>query len=161
MVQIIMNIFRLVFALAILALAGCATVTTHIVELNPARKYPPTTQVEVLLQKPDRPYIEIALIESSGASEAEMLNDAREKARQLGADAIVRTETLSEFHPPVAVYDPWYDPLYSRWPPYRMMPLYPHPWGSYRVLGGYYTYVLKAVAIKYTNAFTPAPQPSS
>ena len=149
-----MYIVRLLIAVALLALSACATVNTQVVELTPAQKYPPKspTEVEVLLQKPTRPYAEIALLESRGDSEAAMLNDARGKAAQLGADAIVRMETLTEYHPPMAVYDPWYDPFFWGYP-YRMYPpFYPYPWGSYRVVGGYNTYVLKAVAIKYKNA---------
>lgn len=145
-----MKMFRLLLILPLVALSACSTVTTHVVEFNATQKYPPTSQVDVLLQKPDRPYTEIALIESRGESEAQLLNDAREKARQIGADAILRTEMLSEFYPPMPVYDPWYDP----WWGYRYRafgPLYPYPYGTYRVVGGYYMYVLKAVAIKYTD----------
>jgi hypothetical protein len=148
-----MSIFRLFIAAAFLALSACATVSTEIVELSPAQKYPAKapTQVQVLLQKPDRPYVEIAMLESRGESEAAMLNDAREKAAQLGADAVLRTQTLTEFHPPMTVYDPWYDPFFWGYP-YRMYPpFYPYGWGSYRVVGGYNTYVLKAVAIKYRD----------
>lgn len=150
-VQIAMKSFRILAAAALFAAAGCATVSTRVVELNPTQKFPPTTHVDVFLQKPDRPYTEIALIESDGQSEAEMLNDAREKARQLGADAIVRTQVQAEYHPPVAVYDPWYDPWYWGYRYRPFAPFYPHPWGSYRVVGGYHTYVLKAVAIKYAD----------
>jgi len=135
----------------IFLLASCSTVTTKVVELDPGRKYPPTENVEVLLQKPARPHVEIALIESSGTSEADMLNEAREKARALGADAVVKLETERMYHPPMAVYDPWYDPFY--WGYYRPRfypPLY-HPWGGYHVVGGYYTYNMKAVAIKYAD----------
>src|SRR5687768_17395748 len=136
-----MKALRLLFCLAVLAFSGCASVSTQIVELNPAQKYPPTQSVEVLLQKPTRPHTEIALIESRGGSEAELLNDAREKAKALGADAIVKLETERIYHEPVAVYDPWYDPFY--WPYYRrpFPPLY-SPWGPYRYVGGGFTYVL-------------------
>jgi hypothetical protein len=148
-----MKLFRLFAAAVLLALAAaCSTVSTEVVELNPGQKYPPTPHVEVFLQKPDRPHVEIALIESRGQSEVEMLNDAREKARQLGADAIVRTQTHTEYHPPYAVYDPWYDPWFWGYRYRPWSPFYPHPWGSYRVVGGYNTYVMKAVAIKYKDA---------
>jgi hypothetical protein len=151
-----MKALHLFACVAALALAGCAA-NTRVVQLNPAQVYPPTRSVEVLLAKPDRPFIEIALLESEGASEADLLNDAREKARTLGADAIVRQDVERIHHPPMTVYDPWYDPLYfghHRWRPY---PFYGSPWGPawgpypypYRVVGGGYTYVLKALAIKY------------
>lgn len=138
--------------LLVLLAAGCATVSTEVVQLDPARNLAPTQNVEVLFEKPKRPYIEIALLESRGAvgtGEAELLNDAREKAKALGADAIVRVEAERIYHPPVAVYDPWYDPFY--WPGYRFraLPPFPHPWGTYRLIDGGYTYTLKAMAIKY------------
>ena len=137
-------------ALALL-LAACATVSTRVVEFNPAQRFPPTQHVEVLLQKPARPHLEIALIESRGDSEAELINDAREKARALGADAIVKIETEREYHPPVAVYDPWYDPFFWGHYRYRPYPFYPHPWGPYRVVGGGYSYTFKGTAIKYRD----------
>ncbi len=143
---------RVLLAIAVLALAACETVSTRVVELNPAQKHPPTKHVDVFLQKPDRPHTEIALIESRGQSEVEMLNDARDKAQQLGADAIVRTQTHTEYHPPYAVYDPWYDPWFWGYRYRPFSPFYPHPWSSYRVVGGYHTYVLQAVAIKYRDA---------
>jgi hypothetical protein len=146
-----MDIRHIFLVIAVLALTACTSIT-RVVELSPAQKYPPTAHVDVFLQKPDRPYVEIALLESRGESEAQMLNDAREKAAQLGADAIIRTQVHAEFHPPVAVHDPWYDPWvwgyrYRPWAPFH-----PYPWGGYRVVGGYTTYLMKAVAIKYQNA---------
>ena len=147
-----MNLLRLLIIATVLVLPACETVSTRVVELNPAQKYPPTQSVEVLLHKPTRAHTEIALIESRGDSEAELLNDAREKAKALGADAIVRLETERIYHEPVAVYDPWpwYDPFY--WPYYRR-PFPPfHPaWGPYRYVGGYFSYVLKAAAIRYDD----------
>ena len=145
-----MTIIRSLALCTVLALAACATVSTEVVELKPAQKYPPTQSVEVLLQKPTRPYVEIALIESRGGSEAAMLNDAREKARTLGADALVKLETEREYHEPIPVYDPWYDPYY--WGFYRNPAFapFPHAWMPYRMVGGSYSYVLKALAVKYT-----------
>jgi hypothetical protein len=147
----IRHLRHLFVAIAVLACAACTSVT-RVVELNPAQKYPPTTHVDVYLQKPDRPHVEIALIESRGESEAQMLNDAREKAAQLGADAIIRTQVHTEYHPPYAVYDPWYDPWFWGYRYHPWSPFYPHPWGGYRVVGGYNSYLMKAVAIKYTDA---------
>lgn len=143
-------LIRSLILAASLGLAACATVSTHVVPLNPAHVFPPTQFVEVLLQKPARPHVEIALIESRGGSEAEMLNDARAKAGALGADAIVRVETERHYHEPVVVYDPWHDPFY--WGYYRHGP-FPlmHPWAPYRVIGGGFSYLLKAVAIKYSQ----------
>lgn len=153
-----MKTLRSLAGAALLALTAACAVNTRVVQLNPAQVYPPTQSVEVLLQKPARPYVEIALLESEGTSEADLLNDAREKAKALGADAIVRQDLQPVYHEPTAVYDPFYDPFYYghyRWRPY---PFYGSPWGPawgpypypYRVVGGGYTYVLKALAIKFT-----------
>jgi hypothetical protein len=152
-----MHTLRLIVVSIAFALAACASVSTQVVEFKPAQKYPPTQYVEVLLEKPTRPHLEIALIESRGGSEAEMLNDARRKAGALGADAIVKLETERLYHEPVAVYDPWYDPFY--WGYYRHPAFGPimHPWGPYRMVGGGYTYVLKALAVKYGDALPAKP----
>jgi hypothetical protein len=141
-----------ILTLAAALLLGACAVTTHVVPLNSAVQYPPTQHVEVLLQKPERPHVEIALLESRGDSEAELLNAAREKAKTLGADAIVRLETQRVYHPPVAVYDPWYDPFYSGFRHFRPYGYYPDPWGPYRVVGGGYSYVLKSMAVKFTGS---------
>ena len=155
-----MHVLRLLTAFTVVAFAACASVSTRVVEFKPAQKYPPTQYVEVLLEKPTRPHVEIALIESHGGSEAEMLNDARAKAGELGADALVKLDTERRVPEPVAVYDPWYDPFY--WGYYRHPAFGPftHPWGPYRMVGGGYSYVLKALAVKYTDA-VPGKAPSA
>lgn len=149
----------IVFASALI-LSACAAVSTRVVPLNPAVQYPPTQYVEVLLEKPPRPHTDIALLEARGFSEAELLNDARAKAGALGADAIVRTETQRIDHPPVAVYDPWYDPFYWGYSRYRPFPMFPEPWGPYRLVGGGTEYVVKALAIKYQESVPPPGQVS-
>ena len=146
-----MKTLRLLLLSAALVLGACAGVSTQVVRLNPSAQFPQTSSVEVLLQKPTRPHVEIALLESRGTSEAAMLNDAREKAAQLGANAIVRIETERIYHPPVAVYDPWIDPLWYGYHPYRPFAIHPHPWGAYRMVGGGYSYVLKSTAIRYSE----------
>ena len=156
-----MKSFRLLALLPALFLGACAAVLTHVVPLNPAQTFPPTQFVEVLLEKPTRAYVEIALIESHGDSEAQLLNDAREKAAAIGADAIIRVQTERIFHEPVAVYDPLFDPFYGYSRNYRRRyatpfgpDLYPGPWngpwGAYQMVPGYYSYVLKATAVKFT-----------
>lgn len=152
-----MYTLRFLTPLLALALAACTTVSTQVVKLDPAREHAPTTQVEVLLAKPARAHVEIALLESLGGSEAEILNDAREKARALGADAIIRIETERRHHPAVAVYDPWLDPFFHGNFRRRPFPPVPHPWAPgpwvpYRIVGERYSYVLKSVAIRYEPA---------
>lgn len=158
-----MTTIRILLTALSLTLAACESVKTQVVPLGAPQQYPPTQNVEVLLQKPARAHIDIALIESRGelgASEADLLNDAREKAKALGADAIVKTQIERIYHPPIQVYDPWYDPLFFGYYRYRPFSPYPHPWahpwvhpwGSYHVIGGGHSYILKAIAIKYRDA---------
>jgi hypothetical protein len=110
---------QLLSALVIAALAGCASVATQIILLDPARPYAPTQNVVLLLDYPQQPHVKIALIEAqgmAGGSESELLEAARKKAQALGADAVVRLEVTSVYRPPVRVYDPWYgNPFYSRY----------------------------------------------
>jgi hypothetical protein len=155
-----MQTLRVLLLASALFLSACATVSTRVVALNPAVQYPPTQYVEVLLERPPRPHNDIAMLEGRGFSEAELLNDAREKAGALGADAIVRTEIRRIDHPPVALYDPWYDPFYWGYSRYRPYPMFPQPWGPYRMVGGASEYVLKAVAIKYQESVPPPAQAS-
>jgi hypothetical protein len=150
-----MSTLRTILLIAPLVLAACASVTTKVVQFNPAQHYPPTYNVEVLLQKPTRPNVELALIEARGDSEADSLNEARDRAKALGADAIVQLETERIYNAPVPIYDPWYDPLFYGYYRYRPFPPYPYPWNPYRVVGGGYTYLLKTLAIKYIERAQP------
>lgn len=142
-------------ALCTMIAAGCATVTTHVVRLNPAVQYPPTSSVEVLFERPSRPYVQIAMLEAEGefgTSEVELLEDMRKRAQALGADAIVRTESERWYAPPVAVYDPWYDPFFYPRRYYGAFQPYGPPYGDYSLVGGGYYYTAKAIAIKYQPA---------
>ena len=157
-------------ALVIAALAGCASVATHITLLDPARQYAPTQYVGLLLDYPPQPYVKIALIEAqgmAGGSEAELLEDARKKAQALGADAVVRLEVTSVYQPPVRAYDPWYgNPFYSRYLyPDRAFYMYPYfygpyPYSDYLWIGGGNVQTLKAVAIKYAAADAGTTKPA-
>lgn len=137
-------------------LAGCAA-TTSIVLLDPQKKYPPTQSVKILLKPPSAPYTEIAKLESKGAvgeAEPSVLEDARTRAREVGADAIIVVETIHAYEPPIVVYDPWppYLPWYhDRWHGYRYW-YYPAPFPyafGPQVLPGGNTYTIHSIAIKY------------
>ena len=159
--------FRLITALAVAVLAGCATVATEVTVFDPLHKFAPTENVMILLDYPPQPYVKVALIEARGTlggTEAELFAEARKRARELGADALVRLEVIALYQPPVRVYDPAYDfPSYSRYrypygpfyyPPYGF-PIFPYD--SYRWAGGGTVQTLKAVAIKYTARQSAAP----
>jgi hypothetical protein len=86
-------------------------------------------------------------------SEVAVFAQLRERARQLGADAIVHQETREVYQAPVRVYEPYYDPFFypRRFIPYRYHPFGP-PYGAFRMVGGGYYTVVKATAIRYDPA---------
>lgn len=135
---------------AAFAVSGCASVSTQVVRLDPALTLAASQSVEILFEKPRRPHREIALLESSGMvgdGEVALLEDAREKAQALGADAIVRLDLEKTIHPPVVVHDPFFSPFYSR---YHLYPYFHPPYfAEYRVIPGGTVYTLKTLAIKY------------
>jgi hypothetical protein len=141
-----------------LLLAACAT-TTSVVMLDPSKQYPPTSSVQILLKAPDRPYVEIAKLESQGIPgepETAVLEDARERAAKIGADAIIVQESSSVYQPPVVMYDPWpvYMPwYYDRWYGYGYpFWYYPSPFGFQpyaHTLPGGNAYTVRSIAIKF------------
>lgn len=142
----------IVAALAAPVIFGCSAVSTRIVPLDPALTFAPSQRVEILLEKPPRQYTQIALLESRGmvgGGESELLEDAREKARALGADAIIRLEVEKTVQQPVAIYDPIYSPFFPHYSLYRYPYFFPPYYGGYRVIGGGTLYTLRALAIKY------------
>jgi hypothetical protein len=149
---------RLSAALLIALVAGCASVTTRVLEVKPGAPYPPAAATEILFSAPRRPYSEIAVLESRGelgVSSIDVLEDLRRKAQALGADAVIVTANEGRYQPPVAVYDPWfYDPFF-----YRQRYLYgPYsPYGDFRVIEGGYYDVAKGIAIRYQDAAKPPP----
>ena len=147
-----MHRFHVFFVATVCALfvEGCATVSTQVVPLGSGPQLAPSQSVEILLEKPQRPYREIALLESRGMvgdGEAALWRDAREKAQTLGADALIRLEVDKTVQPPTVIYDPFFSPFYS---PYYMRDyFFPPYFAEYHVIPGGPVYTLKTVAIKY------------
>ncbi len=86
------RIARALVILSLLAgaavLAGC--IHTEVVPLDASGPYAAAVEPEILSQRPDRPFKEIALVESQGSvSGDDLLRRARKKAGALGADAII------------------------------------------------------------------------
>jgi hypothetical protein len=166
-----MRILRLSLVIAFVAgtLAGCASVSTEVTVFDPAQKFPTAEHVAILFEFPPQPYVKVALIEAQGSiggTESELLEDARKRARALGADAIVRLAVTATYYPPVPVYDPTYANLF--YPRYRYYPFrssYPPYWYSpfpndgYRWIGGGDVQTLKAIAIRFTDDHAPAIAP--
>jgi hypothetical protein len=140
----------------LLTLSGCAA-TTSVVLLDPAKQYSSSMSVAILLRPPERPYVEIAKLETKGAigePEPTLYEQAREKAAAIGADAIIIADTASVYHPPVVVHDAWwpyYGPWYrDRWYGHRFWHLPPpYPFYPYTTLPGGNAYTVRSIAIKY------------
>jgi hypothetical protein len=81
--------FRIVSIFVLLSIvAGCAAPQAEI--LNKTDSFPPTANVEILLDRPARPHKTFAILEDNYGGTSEEIN-ARlaRKAREIGADAIV------------------------------------------------------------------------
>jgi len=147
---------RALLAALLSLLAGCAAMTS-VVLLDPTMLYPPTQSVRILLKPPLEPYVEIAKLESRGLPgepETALLEDARARAGEVGADAIIVIETSSVYQPPIVVYDPWppYLPWYrDRWRGYSYwyfpppFPYLPEP----MTFPGGNAYTVRTIAIKF------------
>ena len=140
----------------ILLLSGCAT-TTSVVLLDPAKTFAPTTSVAILLKPPTQHYVEIAKLESKGMPdepETAVLEDARARAKQIGAHALIVEETTRHYQPPVILADPWPPQLpwyHDRWFGYRYW-FHPSPFAyppTDRVLPGGQVYGVRSIAIRF------------
>lgn len=150
--------------LAAALLAGCAGVTTRVMEMHPQVRHAPSTHVDVLFEVPQRPHTRIAVLEAEGdygVPEVRLLEDMRERARELGADAIVRTESREWLQPPAMVYDPMYDPFFLPRRYYHPFHPWVPPYGGYRWVGGGRYYTAKAIAIRYQPVSPEAPRPAA
>jgi hypothetical protein len=123
---------RLVALIAVAALSGC--VTTDAVLLDSGRSYAPTDSAEILSERPTRPFVEIAVIESTGpvnAPTTKLLRDMRKRAQSLGAHAVIPVQGETKQTQPTLMYNPLL--------------------GGYQTLGGSSIPVLRGVAIRYTD----------
>lgn len=115
-------------------LAGCATPEAEI--LSKIESFPPTSQDEVLLDRPVRPHKTIAILgDSHGGTPEEVNERLTRKAREIGADAIVIVGVHDKTATEWILDDPFYHPHGAYWPRYRPMRY------SYRLV--------RARAIKY------------
>jgi len=146
---------RILFLVLTLVLGACGT-TTSVVRLDPSKQYPATENVQILLRPPEKPYVEIAKLESRGVvgeTEPEVLEHARERARQLGAEALLVLDVDRAYHPPIVTYDyePWpYLPWYvDRWYGYGYWPYAPFMGWQPRTIPGGNSYTVRSLAIRY------------
>jgi DamX protein len=85
-------------AALLLPLAGCTT-TGNVILKDTVKTYPVTESVEILRATPTRSYERLATVEAIGATSKavgsdhlDLLRDIGEKAKSIGADAVVITE---------------------------------------------------------------------
>ena len=147
---------KALIAVIALSLAGCAA-TTSVVLLDPSKRYAPSESVQILLKAPQRDYVEIAKLESTGLigePEPKVLEDARMRAQEIGADAIIVIESSSVYQPPMLIQEPWppYLPwYYDRWHGYSYWyypPPFAYPFATTTLPGGT-VYTVRSIAIKY------------
>jgi len=116
--------------LAATLVVACAAPQPDVIRTS-TQVYAPTTDVELLEQAPTRAYTEIGVIEAPGepgALRAQVLAQVRDKARQLGADAVILTDQSRRA------------PTTQRLNPTT---------GYYETVGGQLIPAFKGVAIKY------------
>ena len=84
---------RFLFICAAFLIIGCGPSVKYF-PMNESPHSMPTQNVEVMSQLPDRPYVELGIIKvrersKLASSPDKMMRLLREKARQIGADAII------------------------------------------------------------------------
>ena len=124
------SVFRIVRSLRDSGMTSCSTPRTTAVMLGNSTTYSPTNNIEILMKPPQKPYIEIELLENpQGFNVPDLLIEMKEKAKQLGADAILYINESIRHHPPSTTYIPIT--------------------GGYQSIGGVTYIKVKAIAIKY------------
>lgn len=77
------------FIAILFLLSGCASTKVHFIG---EERYKPSRAVEILTSRPDRAYLEIALIEAKAPKYADgnfVFEKMRSKAQKIGADALI------------------------------------------------------------------------
>ncbi len=122
-----------ILVLVFLALIVLSCASSGVILLDPSKTYPPTTNVELLLVEPTRAYEIIAIINAAGSiynTEAQIMESAREKAKEIGANALFIASNQQRFQAPQQVTN--FD-------------------GSPLTIPGGYTTQIKILAIRYTD----------
>ncbi|MDO8704724.1 MAG: hypothetical protein Q7J84_07205 [Sulfuricaulis sp.] len=99
-------------------LTGCATPEAEI--LSKTDSYPPTTNIEVLLDRPTRPFKSFAILEDTyGGTPEEINGRLSRKAQQIGADAIIISSINDKAVTEWLLVDPYYNARGAYRPRYR------------------------------------------
>ena len=114
----------------IIIFSGC--ITTTVVLLDETKVYPKSKSVKILTTTPEESYEVIAHLETRGSvgqALPNLLKNMREKAKIIGADAIIPTEEGREKMQQGLIYNPWL--------------------GGYQTIGGGHVPILRGYAIVY------------
>ena len=99
-------------------LTGCATPEAEI--LSKTDSYPPTINIEVLLDRPTRPFKSFAILEDTyGGTPEEINGRLSRKAQQIGADAIIISSINDKAVTEWLLADPYYNARGVYRPRYR------------------------------------------
>ena len=111
--------FRIVSIFVLLSiLVGCAAPQVEI--LSKTDSFPPTANVEILLDRPARPHKTFAILEDTyGGTPEEINGRLARKAREIGADAIVIVSINDKAVTDWLLNDPYYNARGAYRPHYR------------------------------------------
>lgn len=99
-------------------LTGCATPEAEI--LSKTDSYPPTVNIEVLLDRPTRSFKSFAILEdTSGGTPEEINGRLSRKAQQIGADVIIISSINDKAVTEWLLVDPYYNARGVYRPRYR------------------------------------------
>ena len=127
-----MNLRKMLHCLWLSILISGCVASTSAVMLDPSMKYLPTNNVQILSAQPERPYKTIAILETIGNQNVlipDLLENMRQKAQEIGADAIIPIGEASQEQPQGLMYNPWL--------------------GGYQTVGGGFIPKVRGLAIKY------------
>jgi len=116
--------------LLFIGLNSCAH--TSFVIMDESANYPPTQYVKLLEEEPDEDYIIIAKLETRGmvgSQIPDLLTNMRQKAKSLGADAIIPVQISKEYTNQGIIYNKWL--------------------GGYQTIGGGQVPIVTGYAIKF------------
>jgi len=123
-----------VMILIVLTAFICGCAQTSAVMVDSSKQYQPTEKVLLLTEAPSRPYISIAVLESTGPVNTplpDLLESMKKKGMAIGADAVIPMQDVSTTQQQGIMYNPWL--------------------GGYQTIGGGTLPKIRGVAIKFTE----------
>lgn len=85
---------------------GCVRATVELTD--PSKSYEPTEYIQLLTEKPSRPYQVIAVIKGNGSphrKQSLVFKKIEEKAREIGAQAVIPLNSSLTYSPPMTFHE--------------------------------------------------------